>query len=259
VAIVTSQQILDYLQVNGISVPTAGQTVLTMIQPMIESAISKFLGWKVQAVTSVTEWHPRKGDRGYTQSDFFSWDVVGGLAVPRQYNRADLSIIQLAQIPVRSITSVYQNTGAWAASDANGTTPNFPLSTLLSGAEYRLDMTTSGISWTGHLIRNFGNWAANPRCVQVTYTAGLTSDELSDEYSAIKYVVLTEVADAYRDAMARANAAQQGGPIQSVSIEDFSTSIAVNKAAQDKAQFGLSQASKQLLEGYINYNKFIGR
>lgn len=260
-AIVTSTEYLAYLEVNGQAVSTAGQTLLGILQPMVESAISKFLGWKPTTaglITSITEFQPRKGDRGFTASDWFAFDLSpGGMVVPRQYNRADLCIIQLAQLPVRSIQSVYVNTGGWMQGDANGT---FPSSTLLSATEYRLDAVVAGMSWTGHLIRNFGNWPAYPMSTKVVYTAGLTADELNDEYAVIKMVCLEEIADAYRAAMARANAALQGGPIQSVGIEDFSTSIGVTDVvASGGAQYGLSRRSKQLLEGFLNYNKFIGR
>lgn len=260
-SIVSSTEYLAYLQVNGQSVTTAGQTLLGILQPMVESAISKFLGWRVvgaSSFTSVTEFQPRKGDRGWTAADWFAFDLSpGGQVVPRQYNRADLSIIQLDRLPVRAITSVYINTAGWMGGDANGT---FPSTTLMSATEYHLDVISTGISWTGHVIRNFGNWPAWPMSTKITYTAGLTEDELNGDYSAIKLVALEELADAYRAAMARANAALQGGPIQSVGIEDFSTSIGVSDVvAAGGAQYGLSRRSKQLLEGYINYNKFIGR
>src|SRR5690606_19172886 len=103
--------------------------------------------------------------------------------------RYGADVLQLPQMFVRSITSVYEDVNAKAGQGSN----DFPASTLLTaGTEYWLDVDETGLSRSGFLIREAGTWSRRPRTIKVTYVAGLTAAELESDYSDIKDLICEE-------------------------------------------------------------------
>lgn len=154
----------------GIASPTEAQTAqITALIRRVESRVKKFLGYGVEQAT-YTHFLP---NRNLFITEGAVLDSVNERVVVE--NQSDTRILQLPEIPVRSITSIYEDSAALAGQGAN----DFPVSSLLvSGTDYYLDVDKSGISRTGHVIRFFGAWAPRQRTIKVTYVAGYSSGEL---------------------------------------------------------------------------------
>lgn len=155
------------------------------MQPIADQMISDFLGWQVQQ-QEFTEWYP---DRNLVRIrdeliDSAPYELIGGRAV--QYGMLGLNAqtIQLRQLPVRDIVDLRENPSAWNVPNP----PDFAsVPPLQEGLDFLVDYrepdtTGTKISWTGEVYRLTGVWFISPwsgRTVQVTYTAGYTTAELT--------------------------------------------------------------------------------
>ena len=122
----------------------------------------------------------------------------GGLGAYYTGPVADGHVLPLRQGLVRSITSVYVDTGGLAGTSVN----DFAAATLLDSSEYFVDVDEQDpddllISRSGNLIRTNGVWPNRRRTVKVTYVAGLTAEELDDEFSDLRLMVVECVLGKY--------------------------------------------------------------
>lgn len=256
----TTDEIKAYLQaMAGMTIPDSGLTLLTLLQPMIEAAVEERLGFSV-AQASYTEFYPVGETNRYTQDEpnimSFEKTPSGQVIGASRWSR-EQRYIQLANIPVRSITSVYENYAAWNGGTADG---DWPSNTLLPASAYRLDLESSGFCWTGQLIKNYGVWPGVQRSVKVTYTAGFSAGEIAAKYSPIKMAVLTALQDAYIDIVSKSATGGLGGIPASVGIEDFSVSFNT-LASQTNGMSGmvaLSPKASAMLMPYIRMRKYFG-
>lgn len=243
----------------GMEVPTSGQALLTLIQPMIEALIEERLGYAV-AQTTYTEFYPVGETNRYTQDEpnvlQYEKTPSGQIVGTSRWSR-EQKYLQLATIPVRSITSVYENYAAWNGGTADG---DWPAATLQDASSYRLDLDSAGFSWTGQLIKNYGVWPAQQRCVKVTYVAGFTSGELAAKYSGIKMATLIALQDAYIDIVSKSATGGLGGIPSSVGIEDFSVSFnsIASQTGGMSSMVALSPRASAMLQPYIRMRKYFG-
>jgi hypothetical protein len=252
-SIVTSAEVLTVLQASGVTVSAAGLSLINFLIPAIESRVKKFIGWNVERAT-YTHYLPNSGPNRYFDGDPITggYDMIGGQAVPRQRGNLVRQILILREIPVRSVTSIYENPGAYTV--AGGT---WPTTSLLPTNSYFLDTLDGDMSWTGHVYRQNGLWSTQARCVKVTYVAGLTAEEITASRSEIKLAVIRAVTSSYISDMMRSRSLLGYGLPTSRSIKDVSVGFdhaTLLKLLGNPGSYDLPQDTKQMLEPYINYN-----
>lgn len=228
--ITTPAEILTFLG-KGANATDAEWGLVNMLQPMAESAVRTFLGYEVVQNT-YTHLLPDIDLFSISQHDI-------GQPIDVVNNRISYAfpgppvILQVPQIPLRAVTSLYAD---YSALGGQGPNTDFPSNTLqVQGTDYYVDFDsldtgsiTTGISWTGHLRRWIGVWPARQRCIKITYTAGITPDELDGKtafpvrrVTDIKYAALLTCAAAYHEAKAwQGNGIGATGPIVSEKIGD---------------------------------------
>jgi len=176
--------------------------------------------------------------------------------MPRNIGDRSLATLRLRNTPVRSITSIYENPGAFGT-----TPPSWPDACLLPSNVYYLDSPDMDLCWTGKVYRQLGLWSTTPRCIKVTYTAGLSSGEIDANFPGIKMAVMIWLAKEYISALMRGKFAQMGGIQSSVSIEGFSTA-SMNPMSMGVASFQTPSAippeAHAYIRQYINLSRYFG-
>lgn len=255
-SICSEDEVLAYLESCGIPLSNSAVVAVEMLQPMYDKAIEKALGWKVNQ-QSFTEYHPETPMSGpFDRDDQISgYEMAGGLAQPRLRGARELRYLQLRNLPVRSITSVYDNGSAFLTGVEDG---YWPSTTLLDRTAYQLDKHQAGLSWTGLLARNYGVWGTIPRTVKVTYVAGLTDAEIMDDYSPIKLASLITIANGVQQTIARSRAAQVGGVVTSVGGEEFNVSLQTTLGT-NVAEVIIPAAAANYLSDFVNVSRWFGR
>ena len=213
----------EVLTILGLTAsPTAAQLgLVTLLHPLAERAVKDLVGYEVESGT-YTELYPLR-DYGGANTDLFV--TVSGDSVYLSSGRAENQVLQLLQLPVRSITEVREDLGAMGG-QASGA---FPASTVLTaGTDYYLDIDESGLSRTGHLYRIGAGWPQEARTVKVTYTAGYTASELDNRYAAFRTAVLLTMQASYTAAIARQAMTEAGaaGPLIAERLDDWSATYA---------------------------------
>lgn len=247
--------VLPWLEASGNSLSTAQKTVLTTELVAVEAAIKKYLGFGVEQAT-VTEYYPdRMANVAGDVDDVMgggSWDVLGGQVVGRTRGDRWQNALMLRHVPVRSITSVYENLGAW--NTAGG---SFPSGTLLPTNAYYLDIQDDTVgSMTGALYRISGVWPHLPRVCKITYVHGYTSGEIDTLFPEVKAAIRHEMG-IVATRILQLSRMIATGPVSSVSIEDFSTSFDLTAEGGMMGFSGkLSPRTTQLLSKYVNVARY---
>jgi hypothetical protein len=161
--------------------------------------------------------------------------------------------LQLTELPVRSITSLYEDSGAYGGQAPGAFAAE---SLLVEGTDFYRDLDRSGLCKSGLLWKVAGGWSSEPRSIKVTYVAGYTADELAGKpgevasAADIKLAVLSGMLDQWRSSGATAG-------ITSESLADYSVSYSDTTAnATDLAS--LSKAARQLLGPFRSYARYLG-
>lgn len=254
-SIVVDADIQAYFEVNGFSTSGAATTAfLALIRPAVEAAVKRFLTYDPEQATHV-EFHPELNPKPlYGESDFVnSYDKIGSYIA--QVNRGGRvnSVLQLKHIPVRTITSVYENVVAFTTGNPEG---DFPAASLLPASYYRLDISESQLSWTGHLFRNYGNWLGEARTVKVTYVSGLTALELaSSKYSSIKLATLVAIAHHWSGQLQRLQTLKNNGMLTEAKFPG----IAGAWKAYEQTTDLLPAECRQMLQPFRSYSGLFGR
>src|SRR5690606_6904105 len=137
--------------------------LITMLIPLAEDSLKDYVGYSIEQAT-YTHFLP-SGD--LFSSDPKEVDVVNDRVAVSGWS--DTRILQLPELPVRSITSIYED----AAAEFGQGPGDFNASTLLtSGVDYALELDQTGICRTGHVRRVGSVWPAKAGTVKVTYVAG---------------------------------------------------------------------------------------
>ena len=228
--IAVPSQIYGYLGLDGGCLSPADRNLIETIQPMAESVLCSYLGYRVEQAT-YTHYVPAGDD--------ISTDDINGLDVV--HNRVVFDVdgaanrLYLPQRPIRSISSLYED----SASEGGQGSGDFSGTALTAGTDYYIDYTASGVGWSGCLVRIAGTWPARRRTVKVTYVAGFTAAELlagellgPDESTSIRllqYAAVLTVAAAYGEAKRHQPGVTGAiGPIQSERLADYSVTYATN-------------------------------
>ncbi|HEX7379647.1 MAG TPA: hypothetical protein VF278_21165 [Pirellulales bacterium] len=195
--ITTSTDLQTYLGLPAMT-PLAAQ-----VQSLAEQHVKDFLGWGEVEQQTWVEYYPREQGAAITGDPHYIVASNHQLAVPGFYFAPN--IIQLQQLPVRSITEVREDATGYFGQESNA----FPATTILqSGGDYFLKIENPAIyggqpiSWSGHLVRRAFWFPATVGSVMVTYVAGFTATELSGRWQVFKTAVLETAADLYLRAKA---------------------------------------------------------
>jgi len=125
----------------------------------------------------------------------------------------------------------------------------FSSATLLTvGEDYWVDYeSVSQFSREGVLRRNGARWCPYPRSIKVEYTAGLTANQLNDEFADIKDAIIYETAERFKLAKSKQGTATGGGgstassgPITSEKLKNYAVTFANQQAAYSGSSSGSS-------------------
>jgi len=228
-SLVTDSDILAYIQINDKCLTPSMRALVTRVRVKAENLVKQYVGYNIEQAEHV-ELLPAKvlSLRSDGDSTAGGFDMIGGTVVPRYTFPNTRREMVLGQLPVRSIESIYDNPAAYNVADGQ-----WPATSLLPTNAYFLDRDYENEpSWSGIVYRNVGTWSVSTRTIRVSYTAGLTAAELRDTYTEFGHAVQVTAAKMLADIAARSNMARTGaGPMQSVSVEDFSASYAGQNAA----------------------------
>lgn len=205
---------------------------INLIQPGVERAVKRYLGYDPEQVTRTLEYHPTI----YIANTQATRDA-----------RFGPPILRLRHRPVRSITSIFLDHDANFGQSSGA----FPTdSELDAGEDYALMIDEdNALSLKGSVMRNGGrNWPAVPGSVRVAYVSGYTADELNGDdanvdASDIKNGVLLEYQERFN-----LTAQQQAGSIMSETLGDYSYTLAgaaTTSVVQERAM--LSEDGKNSL------------
>lgn len=262
--IVTPAEILSYIRAGGFNPSANVIACLAVIHPIVEQAVKDHVGYDIEYNASVVEYQPRTMGGNRTDGDETSagFDLSAGKIVTRSVGRNTMEDMILNQLPVRSITEIRENSGAWLTAGGD-----WPTTSILPASVYFLDRDDpSHHSWSGIVTRNLGSWNRQNRSIKITYAAGLTAAELAGKYSAFRMAILVAVSKALADATVRSKILERGGLPGSVTIEDFSIAYASGTAGQIGSFLGansggtaaLPTESMQYLQRFIHMARLFG-
>jgi hypothetical protein len=218
----------------------AMNALATMAQTWAERLVKKHVGYEVESGT-YSQFYP-------TNIPPQVWDA---LIDPQQWGlwqefSPGFDRLYLEQIPVRSITAVYENPDQVWTSDY-----------LTDPSQYRLDQSTAGTCESGALLRVYGAWDyVHPSGIRVDYTAGWTPDELSDIASDFQLAVTYTTLKIYNELVMNQAATITFG-VGAVNREEMDdTRIYYDRAGQN---FGMLQALPQAAREMIASRVRMGR
>lgn len=221
--------------------------MLNLFHRKAERAVKSYCHTELEQAT-FTEYHPHEEHRVQKET-YLDVDAASQFAAFSTSVGPD--ILRLRNVPVRSITSVYEYPGACAGQISGG----FPASSLLTaGSHYWLDTEQEGISKTGFLRKRVGNWPSIAGSVKVTYVAGYTANELDGnagvgnlDASDIKLAVYFTLAHYWNRIVSQA-AGLQGGIKTSESLGDYSYQLG---GAITKTEWKVPATATDLLQPYV--------
>jgi hypothetical protein len=218
----------------------------------VVNLIESVLGWALERQT-FTDYLPAYPERTLGSPLVLGYDMA---------SEVGRGVLQLPRIPVRSVTSVYENPDAWMSGDPAGSWPD---TTLLSSDDYLPDWSSAGISWSGLLTRSNGLWSYEPRGVKVTYVAGLTPSELNSQYPLIKNALLKTLVSNYSRDSQISRTISLGGVVRSVSVEDFSVTFTdpnsggAGRISATMGDLSIPKSAMGDLARFVNYGRYFGR
>jgi hypothetical protein len=244
--------------------------LINLFQGPVERLVKEFVGFEIEYGTFV-EYFP---DRGlFTPLDMLieGYEGASGRAVPIERFRSDNRLIQLNNLPVRTVNTVYEDPGAWDMAVA-GVPSYASTSQLFEGTDWMLDIKraagaqgnltyTYPLCTSGFIFRRTGVWSNVERAVKISYNAGYTAAEIQTIFPMAKLAVLHDVGRHFNQAkFQRPNrfTGAGGGAVTSESIGGYNVSADPQTQAQN---FGLVQAlspaAMKYLEKYQRYSQFI--
>lgn len=230
------------------------RALLAMLEPLVDGAIRDELKYDPVQATRI-EFHPVSDEAEFDGE--ISLDKVGDKVVVDCGEGQE--IIKVEHLPLRSITSIYEDISAYGGQGAN----DFAASTLLTqGTDYWMPTKKNGYSMTGFIRRINRGWPTRAGTVKVTYVSGFTQAELDAsvvtpvDASPIRFAAVVAWAAAFQESRAWQGSGVGIGPLQSESISTSGHSVtyAVQSVMQNAGlTVALPSKSKQLLRKFKRY------
>ena len=254
-AISTLVSVDDMKAYLGLTSPTAQQNiVVSMIVKGRMGLFVNYLGYN-PIQSTYTEILPDTYNRVLRDPIIAPYESVGGgkIAPSRLYTQPN-RVLQVANLPLRSVTSIYENPAAFDGGTAGG---DWPEDTKLDPIEYYIDEKDPGFSETGFIVRNNSAWQLSPRTIKVTYVAGRTTEEIPED---MLYAFYVDCQISYHEAMMHFPKAQGGiGIMKSQRLETWGEEYDT-KSATDLYGFkstNITPRAKVILDKYRNFAAFI--
>lgn len=245
--IVPETDLLAYL---GLECPNAQETLLVnRLHKSVERSVKRLLGFDPEQKTHEELLPAGDGPGRSMAGGNMMFEIYGNRAIGQSDTTARRRL-QLSHVPVRSITSLYEDVGAYAGT-ADGA---FGAGTQLTeGADFYADYDATGVCHSGLLYR-IGSWPNAPKCVKVTYVAGYSEDELAGDddkldVSDIRLAIMEQFAADFNRSRPRGV-----GGITSERLGDYS--VTFSDRAVDAAM--LPQVLARL-QPFINYARVAAR
>lgn len=251
----TPDEIREWLK---IAKPTPQQSlVINAVTYGQMSLFCQHLGYNPVQQT-VTEYLPRMTDLGVRDPLIEAFEGVGNrnrLTPMWRYNNAHRTL-QAQVLPIRSITSIYENPDAWYTDGGD-----WPADTLLDPSEYYFDQEKPGLGTSGLIIRNSGSWERTPRCVKVTYVGGYSASEITDLVPHLELAFYMACQIAYNAVQSHIKTGANGGVgvITSESLDSWSVSYDPQTSAKLYGMMGAKLPGQvaKMLQNEINYSRFM--
>jgi hypothetical protein len=242
-------EILTYLGMTNPSDTELAQ--LDMLRRTSEAEVKAYIDQEIEQAT-YTEYLPSSNAKSPNWNEGVGgWERFGNQAI--QVPQSDY-LLQLTNVPVRTVTSVYQTTLGYSG---YGPEP-FDASHLLTpGTHYWVDEKQPGISYSGLMGRLNGAWPYVARSVKVTYVAGYSEAELNGtattgiDVSEIKAAVLMAIKDSFYDMIDR-------GEITSERILDYGISYQPLGKSSGGSATRRGVAWRAKLQRHRNYGMILG-
>lgn len=217
------------------------EALVAMVHPLVEQAVKDFVGYQIEQAT-YTHYLPERSRELEPDPRLWDYDAAGGRVLTTQHaGSRNATELLLPELPVRSVTTLYEDSGAYGDQGAT----DFASSTLLTeGTHFWRDVDASGLGCSGILHRIGSYWPARSRTVKVTYTAGYTQAELSTGIaSAIKLAVLKAIQKAFTEH------GEGQGQVKSERLGDYAVTYAAEGAGE------LPRESKKLLRKFFRWGR----
>lgn len=234
--ITTTQDILTWFGLSALD------ALATAVQQLAEQHVKDHLGWQEIEQRTWTEYLPLRAGQPYVEDPPYVVDSAHVQAIPGVYFQPN--VIQLRNIPVRSITSLWEDPTGYFGQSAG----SFAAPPLVSGADYYLKTEQDGLSWSGHLVRRSFSFPAAPGSMKVQYVAGFSAAELAGRWSVFKTAVLATAADLYLRGKAIAI-----GHFSNIAAESDGGGVSVSYYQNRLAGCPLPDEAVDMLEPYIFY------
>ena len=246
-----------YALLGGSVSNDADRATLLGLRAAGERLVKQYVGYHIEQKTH-TEYYPLRGQVEAADQLIEGYEMVGDKAVA--YGRHTLSnrVLQLRNLPVRSITNIWENPAAWDTAGGS-----FPDSTkLTNGSDYQLDLEDDDGSWTGHVFRRSGSWSDSPRSIKIVYVAGLTENELENnfpEYGLAAIETIVKLFNEFKSHQGFATGGGTAGPVVAEHLADWGVTYASSEQARNTGwSRGIPLSAARFLEMQMNYARYLG-
>ncbi len=160
----------------GSTISQLEETIVTMAHRKAEAAVRNFLQYNPEQFTHVGVLHP-SGNATPVAAPF-RYTSNATHAIREDFGQPGAEVLQLQHLPVRSVTTLWEDSNARAGSAAGA----FADATkLVAGTDYYVDFDSAGISRSGQLIRVVGSWSGVARSIKIDYVGGYSAEELNGD------------------------------------------------------------------------------
>lgn len=216
--------------------------LLNLLLPVAEANVQDHLGLVLEQ-QSVVEFYPTEDIAPQVDGEEIKVTSSGVYVSPGSVSG---TVLALRNIPVRSITSIYEDDDGYFG---DGPSAFAAGSLLTAGSDYYLSREKAGISWTGHVYRIATGWCSVPGSIKVTYVAGLTDAELDGDYSPVRWAVLRTFGDLW----ARAKSLQGGQRMDGMTSESIGGGVSASYVNEQLRGAPIPDDAAAKIEHLVSY------